>query len=93
MEDPRPRETSTAATSGGSAGQPGRGLTRFAWLPIPILLAAILAGRAAGLRESYESDALRLVVSFAFYTLVSLETRRPFRYLLKLKSLNRSAPT
>jgi hypothetical protein len=30
--------------------------------------------RAAGLRESYENEALRLALSFAFYTLVSLGT-------------------
>ena len=27
---------------------------RLAWLPIPLLLAAIIAARVAGLRESYE---------------------------------------
>ena len=31
-------------------------------------------GKAAGLRETYENDALRLVLSFTFYTLVSLGT-------------------
>jgi PAS domain S-box-containing protein len=41
---------------------------------VPLLLAAIIAARAAGLRESYENDALRLVLSFTFYTLVSLGT-------------------
>jgi PAS domain S-box-containing protein len=47
---------------------------RLAWLPIPLLLAAILAARLAGLRESYESHTLLLVLSFTFYTLVSLGT-------------------
>ena len=46
----------------------------LAWLPVPLLLAAIIAARAAGLREAYENDALRLVLSFTFYTLVSLGT-------------------
>ena len=51
-----------------------RGLLRLAWLPIPLLVAAIIAARVAGLRESYMSEALRLVLSFTFYTLVSLGT-------------------
>ena len=38
------------------------------------MLAAIIAARAAGLCESYENDSLRLVLSFTFYTLVSLGT-------------------
>ena len=41
---------------------------------MPLLLAAIIAARAAGLRETYECEALRLVLSFIFYTLVSLGT-------------------
>ena len=53
-----------------SPGKPAR----LAWLPIPLLLAAIIAARAAGLSESYESDTLTLVLSFTFYTLVSLGT-------------------
>jgi hypothetical protein len=52
---------------------PGR-WGRLAWLPIPLLLAAIIAARLAGLRGSYESDSLLLVLSFTFYTLVSLGT-------------------
>ena len=48
--------------------------SRLAWLSIPILLVAIIAARVAGLRESYESHALLLVLSFTFYTLVSLGT-------------------
>ena len=53
--------------------KPGR-LARLAWLPIPLLAAAIIAGRAAGLTESYMSETLTLVLSFTFYTLVSLGT-------------------
>ncbi len=45
---------------------------RLAWLPIPLLAAAIIVARAAGLSESSMSEPLRLVLSFAFYTLVSL---------------------
>jgi hypothetical protein len=47
---------------------------RMAWLPIPLLLAAIIAARMAGLRDTYESYALLLLLSFTFYTLVSLGT-------------------
>jgi PAS domain S-box-containing protein len=47
---------------------------RQAWLPIPLLLAAIIAARMAGPQGSYESYALLLVLSFTFYTLVSLGT-------------------
>ena len=47
---------------------------RLAWLPIPLLLAAIIAARLAGLRDTYESHTLLLVLSFTFYTLVSLGT-------------------
>ena len=50
------------------------GLVRLAWLPIPLLTAAIIAEGAAGLHESHENEALRLVLSFAFYTLASLGT-------------------
>jgi PAS domain S-box-containing protein len=50
------------------------GFERWAWLPIPLLLLAIIAGRIAGLRGSYESHTLMLVLSFTFYTLVSLGT-------------------
>ena len=46
----------------------------LAWIPIPLLLAAIIAARMAGLRDSYESHMLLLVLSFTFYTLVSLGT-------------------
>ena len=38
------------------------------------MLAAIIAARVVGLRDTYEFDNLRLVVSFVFYTLVSLGT-------------------
>ncbi len=55
-------------------GSRPRRLERLAWLPIPLLAAAIIAGRRAGLRESYTSETLTLVLSFTFYTLVSLGT-------------------
>jgi PAS domain S-box-containing protein len=48
--------------------------SRMSWLPIPLLLAAIIAARMAGLRDTYESQTLLLVLSFTFYTLVSLGT-------------------
>jgi len=51
-----------------------RWLSRVAWLPIPVLLVAIIAARVAGLRESYELTTLRLILSSAFYTLVALGT-------------------
>ena len=47
---------------------------RLAWLPVPLLLAAIIIARATGSAESYMSEPLRLVLSFTFYTLVSLGT-------------------
>jgi signal transduction histidine kinase/ActR/RegA family two-component response regulator len=49
-------------------------LLRIAWLPIPLLLMAIIAARMAGLNESYQSEILTLFLSFTFYTLVSLGT-------------------
>jgi PAS domain S-box-containing protein len=55
------------------AKSPGK-LGRLAWLPIPLLLAAIIAARLAGLRDTYESHTLLLFLSFIFYTLVSLGT-------------------
>ncbi len=60
-------ETSPSASS---AGRP----TRFAWLPVPLLLVAILVCRLAGLREDYPYDKLRLTLSIIFYTAVSLPT-------------------
>ncbi|MGA9134933.1 MAG: DUF4118 domain-containing protein, partial [Candidatus Sulfotelmatobacter sp.] len=53
--------------------RPGR-VARLAWLPIPLLLAAIIVARAAGLTQSYMSEDLRLVLSVTFYTLVSIGT-------------------
>ena len=47
---------------------------RLAWLPILLLLAAIIVARVAGLNESYKSETLTLVLSFIFYTFVSLGT-------------------
>jgi PAS domain S-box-containing protein len=55
-------------------GNPASTLLRLAWLPIPLLLVAIVAARATGLHETYPFDALRLVLSFILYTLVSLGT-------------------
>ena len=49
-------------------------LARLAWLPIPLLTAAIIAARVLGFSESYKSEALTLVLSLSFYTLVSLGT-------------------
>jgi signal transduction histidine kinase len=59
-----------------SEAQPWRSSrwSRLAWLPIPLLLAAIIAARMMGLSDTYESRALLLVLSFTFYTLVSLGT-------------------
>ena len=39
---------------------------RLAWIPIPLLLAAIIAARIADLRDSYEFPTLLLVLSFTF---------------------------
>ena len=74
MNDNEPLGGSKAVDGIDPHRQPRSGLERFAWLPVPLLLAAIIAARAAGLGESYENDALRLVLSFTFYTLVSLGT-------------------
>ena len=49
-------------------------MARLAWLPIPLLAGAVIIGRAAGLDESYKSETLTLLLSFIFYTLVSLGT-------------------
>ena len=46
----------------------------LSFIPIPLLLAAIIAARLAGLRDTYEFNTLLLVLSFTFYTLVSLGT-------------------
>ena len=61
----------------GAEHEPPQGLRprrpeRLAWLPIPLLAAAIIAGRVAGLRESYTSETLTLLLSITFYTLVSV---------------------
>ena len=53
--------------------RPGR-LDASPGCPFRCWLAAIIVGRAAGLSESYHSEPLRLVLSFIFYTLVSLGT-------------------
>jgi hypothetical protein len=49
-------------------------LERYAWVPIPLLLGAIIAGRAAGISGTYRHETLRLILSTVFYTLVSLGT-------------------
>ena len=48
--------------------------TRLAWLPIPLLVAAIIVGRLLGLSETYKNESLTLLLSFIFYSLVSLGT-------------------
>ena len=72
-------QDATVELGSGRGHAPPRGfkagrLIRLAWLPIPLLTAAIIAGRVAGLRGSYENETLRLVLSFGFYTLASLGT-------------------
>jgi hypothetical protein len=58
------------ASQGFGHGRPGR----LAWLPVPLLLTAIIVLRAAGLSGSYRAETLTLILSFVFYTLVSLGT-------------------
>ena len=48
------------------------GIERFAWLPIPVLFAAIIVARVTGFGASYEAPTLRIILSFTFYTLVAL---------------------
>ncbi len=52
----------------------GAGWLRIAWLPIPVLLAAIVLARLAGPQDAYAADTLRLWLSLVFYTLASLGT-------------------
>ena len=47
---------------------------RMAWLPIPLLLTAIVLARLADVQSTYESHTLTLILSLTFYTLVSLGT-------------------
>jgi PAS domain S-box-containing protein len=47
---------------------------RLAWLPILLLLAAIIVARMSGLNDIYEARTPLLILSFTFYTLVSLGT-------------------
>ena len=47
-------------------------LNRLAWLPIPLLLAAMAILWAADLRVSYESPYLVMALSFVFFTLMSV---------------------
>lgn len=46
-------------------------LSRWAWLPIPLILLAMLGLRIAGLRDSYDSTYLAITLNFIFVTLVS----------------------
>ncbi len=57
-----------------SETQTTRKWARLAWLPILLLLVAIIATRVAGLGESYRSETLMLILGFIFYTLLSLGT-------------------
>lgn len=66
---------------GGAGGRDQSGAAKqkewllwIARIPVPLLLAAIVAARATGLRETYASPNLMLILSFIFYTLVSLGT-------------------
>ena len=63
MKDNRPVDASETVHGIDPDRRSRGGLERFAWLPVPLLLAAIIAARAAGLSEVYENDALRLVLS------------------------------
>jgi PAS domain S-box-containing protein len=61
---------------------------RLAWLPIPILLAAMVAFWAADFQGSYESDYLLLVLNFHFSLLVCLFVA----YLIARSFLVRGTP-
>lgn len=50
----------------------GKPLRFYVWLPIPILMLAIIVAKTAGLHESYKSETLTLFLSSIFYTLVSV---------------------
>ncbi len=54
--------------------QPTGNWTRAGWLPLIALFLAIIVARITGLRASYVSYTLLLILSFTFYTLVSLGT-------------------
>lgn len=65
----------TGPTAANNAPVPASAVAlRYAWLPVPLLLTGIIVGRLLGLRGSCECPALTLVLSFTFYTLVSLGT-------------------
>ena len=68
LDVPEPLETSLPKLG------PLSPMARLAWLPIPLILAAIVIARAAGMSQSYQNEALRLIFSFSFYTVVSLAT-------------------
>lgn len=53
--------------------RPGR-VRRLAWIPVLLLLAAIITAKLMGSNASYPSATLLLLLSFTFYTLVSLGT-------------------
>ena len=64
---PHSIERSIVSSAGGK-------LTRLAWLPIPLLLLAILICRWFGIRQDYPHDTLRLILSVIFYTAFSVTT-------------------
>ncbi|HVN95719.1 MAG TPA: PAS domain S-box protein [Syntrophorhabdaceae bacterium] len=47
-------------------------IIRIAWLPVPLLLMAIVAARLIGFNESHRAETLTLLLGFVFYILVSL---------------------
>jgi PAS domain S-box-containing protein len=61
---------------------------QLAWLPVPVLLATMVALRAADLRTSYESLNLLISLNFIFSTLVSLAVA----FLMGRAFLLRSSP-
>jgi PAS domain S-box-containing protein len=52
----------------------GRMPVRLIWVPPLLLLAALIAARVVGPHEPYDLPTFRLLISFVFYTLVSLGT-------------------
>jgi PAS domain S-box-containing protein len=63
-------------------------LDRLAWLPVPVLLAAMIAFRAAGLQTSHESPYLLLTLNIPFVALVCLVVA----YLITRSFLIRGTP-
>ena len=66
-----------------------KSLEKLAWVPILLILTAIIVARVAGLRGSFVSLPLTLILSFIFYTLVSLFTL----FLLGRSFLKSGAPS